>query len=104
MEKINNMKINNKLTSSEFWKKYWRTKSKLEETIINKNYLFSDILEKYTPSNKEFSFLEIGGYPGYWSIFMAKYLYAKSTLLDRYIDNEIISKLVKVNGLLGVNL
>lgn len=100
------MEIENQLTNSSFWKKYWKSKTKIEETIVGENYLFSDLLKTYAPPKqtaKGFSFLEIGGYPGYWSVFMTKYLDAESTLLDRYIDNDNIANLAKANGVDFIN-
>ena len=43
--------------------------------------------------------LEIGGFPGYYAIYFAKYWNYQSTLLDFVVDLKVIKKLIKINGL-----
>jgi 2-polyprenyl-3-methyl-5-hydroxy-6-metoxy-1,4-benzoquinol methylase len=95
--------INNELTTETFWREYWKNTSNIDDAIIAKNHLFYDVLKKYSPTHEGFSFLEIGGFPGRWSIFMKKYLGAESTILDNYIDRMVIDKLSEINGVSQIN-
>jgi len=96
--------MNEELTSKKYWSKYWKTKPKIEGLIIEKDFLFHDVLSKYVPKKQKINFLEIGGFPGQWAIFFAKYWGANSTLLDRYIDREVIQALSTTNAVKNINI
>jgi len=86
-------KKENHLTDRNFWKEYW------------KNYEYERIpskvpFEKFMPKLKNVdSFIEIGGFPGVFSA----YFYTKGcknvSLLDFYIDENIIRKFEKTNNI-----
>ena len=90
--------MNKELTSENYWSKYWKNKPKIDELIIKKDFLFHDVLKKFVPKKKDTRFLEIGGYPGMWAIYFAKYWSAKSSLIDRYVDVDVIQALSKKNN------
>ncbi len=96
--------MNEELTIKKYWSKYWKTKPKIEGLIIEKDFLFHDVLSKYVPKKQKINFLEIGGFPGQWAIFFAKYWGANSTLLDRYIDRELIQALSTTNAVKNINI
>ena len=96
--------MNQELTNESYWSKYWKSKPAIDESIIGKDFLFHDILEKYVPRKKEMSFLEIGGFPGMWAIYFAKFWSAKSSLLDRYADRDVIQSLSKKNGIESIDV
>ena len=96
--------MNEELTSKKYWSKYWKTKPKIEGLIIEKDFLFHDVLSKYVPKKQKINFLEIGGFPGQWAMFFAKYWGANSTLLDRYIDREVIQALSTTNAVKNINI
>ena len=85
--------MNMELTDSSYWAKYWKNKSSVDKSVIGRDFLFHDVLEKYVPRREGMNFLELGGYPGMWAIYFAKYWFAKATLLDRYIDHNVIQAL-----------
>ena len=95
--------MNEELTSKKYWSKYWKAKPKIEN-IVGKDFLFHDVINKYVPKKEKINFLEIGGYPGQWAIFFAKHMSANSTLLDRYIDREVILSLSKANSVKHINI
>jgi SAM-dependent methyltransferase len=90
--------MNEELTSESYWSKYWKSKPKIDNSIVEADFLFHDVIEKYVPKKADLSFLEIGGYPGMWAVFFAKFWGARSSLLDRYIDRDVIQSLSKTNG------
>jgi len=92
------------LTNKKFWSEYWMKKNKIDCSIIPETFLFHDVLNEYVPKTKKIKFLEIGGYPGQWAIFFAKYWRADSTLLDRYVDMKVIKSLSKVNDVENINV
>jgi len=96
--------MNKELTSKKYWYEYWKGKPKIDSSIIAKDFLFHEVLNKYVPKKEKITFLEIGGYPGKWAIFFAKYWSANSTLLDRYIDREVIQALSKTNAVENINI
>ena len=96
--------MNKELTSKKYWYEYWKSKPKIDSSIIAKDFLFHEVLNKYVPKKEKITFLEIGGYPGQWAIFFAKYWSANSTLLDRYIDREVIQALSKANAVENINI
>jgi SAM-dependent methyltransferase len=88
----------NTLTDKEFWENYWENKTELA-VPIPKNFLFGDILsaivEKYKPQNA----LELGGFPGYYAVYLKKYYGIHSGLLDYFIHRPLVDKLLEVNKL-----
>lgn len=84
----------NNLTDRSFWEKYWE------------NYQYQKIpqkmfFDKYIPSeiNDGKSFIEIGGFPGTMSIYFHKKFGFNVSLLDFYIDKEMVHKLERTNNI-----
>jgi SAM-dependent methyltransferase len=89
--------MGNNLADRGFWKEYWE-KAFLEYTIPE-NYRFHEILKNEFDKKNISNFLEIGGFPGNYSIFVLKYLHVKPTLLDFYIDEDVLNKFTTYNGI-----
>ena len=85
------------LANRAFWKEYWERANCTY--LISENFRFSDIIKKEYQEKHFKNFLEIGGFPGNYSIYISKYLNVNSTLLDFYIDENIIESFFKYNGL-----
>lgn len=85
------------LTTKEFWQSYWADKIFISKILPNFSFykLFNDILGK---KNYE-TMIEVGGFPGNYAIYFKKYFNYSPTLLDYVIDDKVISKLLKINGL-----
>jgi SAM-dependent methyltransferase len=96
--------MNKELTSENYWSKYWKSKPQIDESKIEKDFLFHDVLEKYVPRKQDMSFLEIGGYPGMWAVYFAKFWSAKSSLIDRYADRDVIQALSNKNGVESIDV
>jgi len=90
--------MENQLTDRKFWTNYWESKPDLA-IPIDKNYLFHQQLEQIIKKNNVQTAIELGGFPGYYSIFLKKYLDVKTTLFDYFIHPEILKKVLTKNGL-----
>jgi SAM-dependent methyltransferase len=88
----------NQLTDRQFWTNYWESKPDLV-ILIEKNYLFHQQLEEIVKTNKVQTAIELGGFPGYYSIFLYKYLGISTTLFDYFIHPDILKKVLNKNGL-----
>ncbi len=88
----------NQLTDKAFWANYWESKKGLAY-VIPANYTFHKILKGIILANKTKSAIEIGGFPGYYAIFLKKYFEIDATLFDFYIHTEILKEVLTVNQL-----
>lgn len=86
------------LTELEFWDRYWSAKKDIGCTVIPRRYLFTDVLLRLFSFNREGRFLEIGGFPGFYSIWFSKYLGYQASLIDIYIKPGIVDSLIRVNA------
>ena len=80
-------------TDKEYWADYWK---KYTPIVVKKDILFSDLLDQMPEGG--LSCLEIGGFPGSYCIYMHKYKHYDSTLLDFYINDDIMDKTLHTNG------
>ncbi len=88
----------NLLTDRNFWVKYWESKPDLS-VIIPANYLFHQQLADTVRRENVKTAIELGGFPGYYAVFLKKYLKLDVTLLDYFIHPPITQQLLKTNGL-----
>lgn len=87
----------NNLTNNRFWVKFWSDKQK--PLLVTEKYYFSDILNDLSKKISNRTFVEIGGFPGNYSIYVKKYLDLSPTLIDLYIDDKQIEDRLRVNNL-----
>lgn len=90
--------MNNLLTDRDFWVKYWESKTDLS-FVIPSNYLFHRQLADVVTKNKVKTAIELGGFPGYYAVFLKKYLKLDVTLLDYFVHLPITEQLLKENDL-----
>jgi SAM-dependent methyltransferase len=88
----------NQLTDKAFWLDYWENKTGLVFNIPD-NYPFLSLLKKLVTEGNVKSLLEIGGFPGYYSVWTKKHLGIDSTLLDFVIHPRILHQLEVANAL-----
>lgn len=83
----------NNLTDREFWSKYWHNYNfqKVGKKVFYSRYL------KFIKNSK--SMIEIGGFPGLNAIYFYKNICQDVTILDSYIDYEIVNKLEIENNI-----
>jgi SAM-dependent methyltransferase len=90
--------MTNLLTDRDFWVNYWESKTDLSVTIPS-TYLFHRQLADIVKVNKVKTAIELGGFPGYYAVFLKKYLKLDVTLLDYFVHPPITEQLLKTNGL-----
>jgi len=90
--------MGNQLTDRQFWTNYWESKPDLV-IHIDKKYLFHQQLENIVKTNNVQTAIELGGFPGYYSIFLHKYFEVRTTLFDYFIHPDILKKVLNKNGL-----
>ncbi len=83
------------LTDQAFWKDYWDHRD--VRVTVGPKYLFHKLLRQYCGSQPIRNSIEIGGFPGYFSVFLAKYCNVEPTLLDFYIDPAKVRQLCAAN-------
>ena len=86
------------LTDRNFWESFWRSKKGLIFKI-KENYVFGHQLAYIVNKAKAKSAIELGGFPGYYSIYFKKHLKLDTTLFDYFISKPIISELLQENEL-----
>ncbi|MGV3509607.1 MAG: class I SAM-dependent methyltransferase [Sphingobacteriaceae bacterium] len=86
------------LTDRNFWEAFWKSKKGLIFKI-KENYVFGDLLADIVRGDKSKSAIELGGFPGYYSIYFRKYLKLDTTLFDYFISKPIIDDLLAENDL-----
>ena len=90
--------MENQLTDRTFWTNYWESKPDLAISI-DKNYLFHQYLEEVVLKDNSKTAIELGGFPGYYSIFLKKYLHVETTLFDYFIHRGILKEVLEKNNL-----
>ena len=90
--------MSNLLTDRAFWVNYWERKSGLS-VVIPENYLFHQELKSIGANKQVQSAIELGGFPGYYAVFLKKYLKLDVTLLDYFVHEPITNDLLAVNQL-----
>ncbi len=90
--------MSNELTDRHFWSNYWESKSGLA-VPVGRNYLFHKQLEGIAKGKNIKTAIELGGFPGYYAIFLKKYLEVESTLLDYFVHKGILNTVLIENGL-----
>lgn len=90
--------MDNLLTDRQFWVNYWESKTGLSVNIPA-NYLFHKELTTIAQTQKVKTAIELGGFPGYYAVFLKKYLKLDVTLLDYFVHQPVTNDLLKANGL-----
>jgi len=90
--------MSNELTDKAFWANYWESKKGLAFNVPS-NYTFYKLLSKIIADNKLLSAIELGGFPGYYAIFLKKYFSLKTTLFDFYVHQNTLKEVLNANNL-----
>jgi len=90
--------MSNLLTDRDFWVKYWESKTDLS-VVIPEDYLFHRQLAESVKRDGIKTAIELGGFPGYYAVFLKKYLQLEVTLLDYFVHPPLTEKLLQTNGL-----
>ncbi|ATP58086.1 methyltransferase type 12 [Pedobacter ginsengisoli] len=90
--------MGNLLTDRQFWVKYWESKTGLSVNIPE-NYLFHKELANIITGQKIKTAIELGGFPGYYAVFLKKYFKLDVTLLDYFVHPPVTNDLLQANQL-----
>jgi len=90
--------MSNLLTDRQFWVNYWESKTGLSVNIPA-NYLFHKELAAIAEKRQVKTAIELGGFPGYYAVFLKKYLKLDVTLLDYFVHQPVTTALLKANQL-----
>lgn len=90
--------MDNLLTDRAFWVNYWERKNGLS-IDMPANYLFHKELGAIIKGQQVKTAIELGGFPGYYAVFLKKYFKLDVTLLDYFIHQPITDALLDTNGL-----
>ena len=87
--------MSNNLTDRSFWKEYWKN---YQYKRVGSKTIFDNYFPKGILSMQGKSSIEIGGFTGMMSIYFKKKYGLNPSLVDFYIDMDIIRQLEQVNG------
>lgn len=90
--------MENNLTDRAFWKAFWESRIGLIFNI-KPDYIFGDILGRIIKEKNAKTAIELGGFPGYYAIYLKKYWEMNTTLLDYFIHEGLVKQLLETNGL-----
>jgi SAM-dependent methyltransferase len=90
--------MENNLTDRAFWKSFWESRIGLIFKL-KPDYVFGDILGKIIKDTNAKTAVELGGFPGYYAVYLKKYKGLNTTLLDYFIHRDLINKLLFANDL-----
>lgn len=90
--------MGNELTDKAFWANYWESKKGLAFRV-SENYTFHKLLQGIIEQNHTKTAIELGGFPGYYAIFLKKYFGLKTTLFDYYIHPDVLKEVLTANDL-----
>ncbi len=90
--------MSNELTDKAFWADYWESKKDVAFTVPAR-YTFNKLLQQVVDKNKTGSAIELGGFPGYYAIFLHKYLGLRTTIFDFYIHKPVLKQVLEANQL-----
>jgi len=88
----------NELTDKAFWANYWESKTGLAFKVPG-NYTFYKLLKSIVEKNNSASAVELGGFPGYYAIFLKKYFGLNTTLFDFYVHQKVLKEVLVANEL-----
>lgn len=90
--------MDNLLTDRQFWVNYWESKTGLSVNIPE-NYLFHKELGAIIKTRNVKTAIELGGFPGYYAVFLKKYFKLDVTLLDYFVHQPVTNALLQANGM-----
>ncbi|MDR0972944.1 MAG: class I SAM-dependent methyltransferase [Prevotellaceae bacterium] len=83
--------MENQLANKETWKNYWMNANYAKAP---KHPIYEQYIPKVSPNGR---FIEIGGFPGTHACYFYKHVCRNVTLLDFYVDSDIIHSVEERN-------
>ncbi len=88
----------NRLSTKDNWGEYWASNKHIQ--FISEKYCYHDFIKRATEKVRPGGdCIELGGFPGKFSIFMKKYCNMNPTLIDYHLDEVKVGELMRFNGL-----
>lgn len=87
------------LTERKFWEDYWNNKREQLIGPVHESGFHNRVLDSVISDSNIQSSIELGGFPGTFSIYVKKKFNLDTTLLDYFIDQSIVDDLLAANGL-----
>ncbi len=90
--------MSNELTDRKFWANYWESKTGLAFKVPP-NYTFHKLFDQLLANQSIGSAIELGGFPGYYAIFLKNYFGLDTTLFDFYVHQPVLKQVLAANNL-----
>jgi trans-aconitate methyltransferase len=90
--------MSNELTNRQFWVHYWESKNDIVRDI-HKDHMFSELLIPLCKTHQIKTAVEIGGFPGYFAVFLKKHCHVAPTIMDFFIHKDLSDTLMKANDI-----
>jgi trans-aconitate methyltransferase len=90
--------MSNELTDRKFWANYWESKTDLA-FHVPATYTFNQLFKKLLADKPVKTAIELGGFPGYYAIFLKKYFGLDTTLFDFYVHQPVLKEVLAANQL-----
>jgi SAM-dependent methyltransferase len=88
----------NRLSTKDNWENYWASNKHIQ--LISEKYCYHDFIKRATEKVRSGGdCIELGGFPGKFSIFLKKYCHMNPTLIDFHLDEVKVEELMRFNGL-----
>jgi SAM-dependent methyltransferase len=84
------------LTDEAFWRSYWASKELVR--VVDERDTFYPLLRESAPPGAR-TFVELGGFPGYYAVLARRLLGLEATLVDLVLEREPLARLLAANGL-----
>jgi 2-polyprenyl-3-methyl-5-hydroxy-6-metoxy-1,4-benzoquinol methylase len=88
-----------KYVPKAFWQQYWDSKNLVKK--ISKRHFFKPLFDTHFSHLKDRTLIEIGGFPGTYAIYLAKFYGLKTTLLDYVEDKKLLREMLEANKVNG---
>lgn len=83
------------LTDLSFWENYWKEKDRAY--VVPHTYEFWEFFYREITGKNYKNFIELGGFPGYYTVFIHKFFHLKSSLLDFVFIKDVFENLCEKN-------
>ncbi|GAB2695908.1 hypothetical protein GCM10027037_19670 [Mucilaginibacter koreensis] len=90
--------MSNDLTDKAFWANYWELKKGLAFPVPA-TYTFHQLFKQIIGKGGIQTAIELGGFPGYYAIFLKKYFGLNTTLFDFFVHQPILKEVLAANQL-----
>ena len=87
------------LTDKVLWQAHWEAKKAELLQPVPGDIDMHQVFRKFLQDHPAKTALELGGFPGRYSIFLKKYLGIEATFLDYQVNLPFFKKILEVNGL-----